>query len=57
MAVIDLFGGIESPEFIEFKSHQDDWIINEANLIFYEDESTITDEDHNNDRLFVYDLE
>jgi hypothetical protein len=56
MAVIDLFGGIESPEFIEFKSHQDDWIINEANLIFYEDESTITDEDHNNDRLFVYDL-
>ncbi len=57
MAVIDLFGGIESPEFIEFKSHQDDWIINEANLIFYEDESIITDEDHKNDRLFVYDLD
>jgi hypothetical protein len=55
MAVIDLFGGVDSPEFLEFKSHQDEWIINEANLIFYEDES-ITEEYHINDRLFVYDL-
>ena len=55
IAVIDLFGGIDSPEFLEFKSHQDEWIINEANLVFYEHE-TITEEDHENDRLFVYDL-
>jgi len=55
MAIIDLFGGIDSPEFLEFKSHQDEWIINEANLIFYEDES-ITEEYHKNDRLFLYDL-
>lgn len=56
MAVVDLFGGVDSPEYLEFKSHQDDWIINEANLIFYEDESTINGENHSNDRLFVYDL-
>ena len=55
IAVIDLFGGVDSPDFLEFKSHQDEWIINEANLIFYEDE-TITEEDHKNDRLFLYDL-
>ncbi|MBT8393403.1 MAG: DUF4270 domain-containing protein [Bacteroidia bacterium] len=56
MAVIDLFGGVNSPEYLEFMSHQDEWIINEANLIFYEDE-IVTDEDHKNDRLFLYDLE
>jgi hypothetical protein len=55
MAVIDLFGGTDTPEFMEFKSHQDDWIINEANLVFYEDE-IVTEEDHKNDRLFLYDL-
>ena len=55
IAIIDLFGGVDSPEFLEFKSHQDEWIINEANLVFYENE-TITEEDHKNDRLFIYDL-
>jgi len=55
LAVIDLFGGTDTPEFLEFKSHQGDWIINEANLIFFEDES-ITEEDHKNDRLYLYDL-
>lgn len=55
LAVIDLFGGVDTAEFLEFKSHQDEWIINEANLIFYEDE-TVTEDDHKNDRLFLYDL-
>lgn len=55
MAVIDLFGGTDTPEFMEFKSHQDEWIINEANLVFYEDE-IVTEENHKNDRLFLYDL-
>ena len=40
MAIIDLFGGVDSDEFIEFKLHQDEWIINEANLIIYEDENS-----------------
>ena len=56
MAVIDLFGGPDSAEFLEFKSHQGEWLINEANLIFYEDETLITGEDHSNDRIFVYDV-
>ncbi len=56
MAVLDLFGGIDSQEFEEFMTHQDEWIINEANLIFYEDETLVAEEDHENDRLFVYDL-
>lgn len=56
MAVIDLFGGEDSSELIEFRSHQDEWIINEANLIFYEDETQITSDEHDFDRLYLYDI-
>ena len=55
VGIIDLFGGIDSAEYMEFMSHRDEWIINEANLIFYEDES-VTEENHEYDRLFVYDI-
>lgn len=56
MAIINLFGGVDSSEFIEFKSNQGDWIINEANLVFYEDETLTEDDGHEYDRLYVYDL-
>ncbi|MDU8884830.1 DUF4270 domain-containing protein [Yeosuana sp. MJ-SS3] len=63
MAVIDLFGntdldGNDIPdELEEFKSHKDDWLINEANLVFYEDEDMYTPEDdyHKYDRVYLYD--
>ena len=55
IGIVDLFGGIESAEYMEFMSHRDEWIINEANLVFYEDESVI-EENHEYDRLFVYDI-
>lgn len=55
MAIVDLFGGIDSDEFAEFKTHQDQWLINEANLVFYEDENQVFEENHEYDRIFVYD--
>ena len=44
-------------ELEEFKSHKDDWLINEANLVFYEDEDMYTPEDdyHKYDRVYLYD--
>ncbi len=56
MAIINLFGGEESDEFEEFKANQGDWLINEANLVFYEDENLLNPENHEYDRLYVYDL-
>lgn len=56
MAVLDLFGSENSPEFDEFISHQDEWLINEANLVFYEDESLLNEDDHDYDRLYLYDI-
>ncbi|HMC00329.1 MAG TPA: DUF4270 domain-containing protein, partial [Flavobacteriaceae bacterium] len=63
MAIIDLFGntdldGNNIPDQLEeFKSHKDDWLINEANLVFYEDEAMYSpDEDyHKYDRVYLYD--
>lgn len=57
MAIINLFGGEDSDEFAEFVSHQDDWLINEANLVFYEDENITNIDDHEFDRLYLYDLD
>jgi len=56
MAIVDLFGGQDSAEFVEFVEHKDNWVINEANLVFYEDEIVIGDEGHEYDRLYLYDL-
>lgn len=67
MAIIDLFNpedldnnGI-SDELEDIKDfYRDDdgpiKIINEANLVFYEDESLLNPDDHENDRLYVYDV-
>jgi hypothetical protein len=64
MAIIDLFGNTDadgngiSDEFEEFKTHKDDWLINQANLIFYEDETMTTpNEDfHAYDRVYLFDV-
>lgn len=65
MAMIELFGidadDDEVPdELDDFKVRAENWLINEANLVFYEDESQINTsdmiEDHKNDRLYLYDL-
>ena len=64
MAVIDLFGNTDldgnniSDQLEEFKSHKDDWLINEASLVFYEDESMYSpNEDyHKYDRVYLYDV-
>lgn len=65
MAIIDLFGNTDlegginiSEQLEEFKSHKDEWLINEANLVFYEDESMYSpNEDyHKYDRVYLYDV-
>ena len=56
MAIINLFGGEESDSFADFKARQGEWIINEASLVFYEDETLMNPEDHEYDRLYLYDL-
>lgn len=53
MAIINLFNGDEdgnSPELDEFKSNN--WLINEANLVFYVDQSMVQGPEP--DRIFVY---
>jgi len=58
MAVINLFNGDEngdSPELEELKSN--DWLINEANLVFYVDQDMmIGDNENEPDRIYLYDL-
>jgi len=64
MAIIDLFGNTDldgngiSDELEEFKSHKDDWLINEASLVFYEDETmtTPTEDFHKYDRVYLFDV-
>ncbi len=68
MAIIDLFGNIDndgiddgdgiSDELEDFQNKKDKWLINEANLIFYEDEAMYSpNEDfHKYDRVYIYDL-
>lgn len=66
MAVVELFGidSVDDDEDIpdeleDFRVRAENWLINEANLIFYEDENQITPDmidNHKNDRLYVYDL-
>ena len=56
MAVINLFGGDEegvSDEFLEFKSNN--WLINEARLVFYVDQDVMLNDEP--DRIYIYDLE
>lgn len=56
MAVVNLFNGDEdgtSIELADFKSKN--WLINEASLVFYVDQSMLLDNEP--DRLFIYDLE
>ncbi len=65
MAIVELFG-IDAdtdgfPDELEgFKDRAENWLINEANLVFYEDENQINTpeliEDHEYDRLYLYDL-
>lgn len=55
MAVINLFNGDEegnSAELDEFKSNN--WLINEANLVFYVDQTLVQGEEP--DRIYLYDL-
>ena len=55
MAIINLFNGDEdgnSPELDDFKSQN--WLINQAELIFYVDQNTVQGEEP--DRIFLYDL-
>ncbi|TBV28123.1 DUF4270 domain-containing protein [Meridianimaribacter sp. CL38] len=58
MAIINLFNGDEngdSPELEEFKSNN--WLINEANLVFYVDQDMmIGDNETEPDRVYLYDL-
>lgn len=64
IAIVDLFGNVDndnngmSDELEDFKSQKDNWLINEANLIFYEDQSMFSpNEDfHKYDRIYLYDL-
>ncbi len=56
MAIINLFSGDEdgnSMELDEFKSQN--WLINEARLVFYVDQTAMLDEEP--DRIFIYDVE
>lgn len=64
IAIIDLFPSLDDLESLKnlYKDEDGNYLrlINEANLIFYEDETIITDEEanekHNYDRLYVHDL-
>ncbi|CDF81034.1 conserved hypothetical protein (DUF4270) [Formosa agariphila KMM 3901] len=65
MAVIDLFHGPdedgdgEADSYLdEFLAQKDKWLINEAQLIVYEDESQINtaNDNHTYDRLYAYDV-
>ncbi|NND50816.1 MAG: DUF4270 domain-containing protein [Flavobacteriaceae bacterium] len=56
MAVINLFNGDDegnSPELEEFKANN--WLINEANLVFYVDQNTVQGPEPN--RIFIYNAE
>lgn len=56
MAVVNLFNGDEngdSDELEDFRSKN--WLINEANIIFYVDQSLMLEDEP--DRVFLYDLE
>lgn len=60
MAVIELFngtvddGGAPVDAFTYFKNKEDRWLINEANLVFYVDQSQVNGNEPN--RLLLYDL-
>ena len=64
LAVIDLFNGtIQDPDtgldvsqLEYFKSKKGKWLINEANIVFYVDQTTV-DGIHEPDRLYLYNLE
>ncbi|MGR7812967.1 DUF4270 domain-containing protein [Lacinutrix undariae] len=56
MAVINLFNGDEdgnSTELEDFRTNN--WLINEANLVFYVDQDLVNSEEPN--RIYLYDLE
>ena len=56
IAVINLFNGGEDGESIELADFRSkNWLINEANLIFYVDQSQMLEDEP--DRVFIYDLE
>lgn len=56
VTIIDLFGQDNNNNGIDDLQdlRDDDWIINEANLIFYVDQSTITGGDKEPERLIIY---
>jgi len=64
MAIIDIFGNTDSDdngisdEFEEFRTHKDNWLINEAYMIFYEDETMAspTEDFHKYDRVYLFDV-
>jgi len=63
MAVIELFSGtiindegIIEPAFDYFYSKKDKWLINEANLVFYVNQSLINGGDEEPNRVTLYDL-
>ncbi len=56
VAVVNLFNGDDegnSPELDQLKANN--WLINEANLVFYVDQSIVQDEEP--ERIYLYDLE
>jgi hypothetical protein len=62
MAVIDLFNGdvfddelgVDVPAFDYFISKKEQWLINEANLVFYVDQGQVNGQE--SDRVMLYDL-
>lgn len=64
LAVIDLFDGViqdpdtglDVPQLDYFKSKKGKWLINEANLVFYVDQSSVEGLNEP-DRIYLYDLE
>ena len=64
LAVIDLFNGqiqdpetgLDVPQLDYFKSKKGKWLINEANLVFYVDQSSV-EVLNEPDRIYLYDLE
>ncbi len=61
MAIIELFSGPDSDgdgasDLLE-ELREKNWLINEANLIFYVDESLVADDEKQPERLFIYNLD
>lgn len=64
LAVVDLFNGfiqdpetgLDVPQLDFFKTKKDKWLINEANLVFYVDQTAVAGLNEP-DRIYLYDLE